>query len=136
MESCSHHPPPDIPTVTVPPPPHRKFAFSSHYFLPSHVSFLISPPLLPLCILTAPSHPHPQHYLKVHAPRTLVCPECQTAAFASEPLLRAHRRLCGASYQCGCGARYTSVRTLRSHAAKHGHTTLLAVRWVRRGHVV
>ena len=70
----------------------------------------------------------PQHYLKVHAPRTLHCPKCQTAAFASEALMRAHWRLCGADYRCGCGAQYSNLRTLRAHAAKHGHSTVLKLR--------
>ncbi|XP_043190755.1 uncharacterized protein LOC122370537 isoform X3 [Amphibalanus amphitrite] len=66
-----------------------------------------------------------QHYLKVHAPRTLLCPKCQTASFASEALMRAHWRLCAAEFKCSCGAQYSNVRSLRSHAAKYGHSTTL-----------
>lgn len=62
-----------------------------------------------------------QHYLKVHAARTLKCIKC-IKLFASQALLAAHERMCGQKFECkDCGWSYDSRESLLTHCRRKGH---------------
>lgn len=68
-----------------------------------------------------------QHYLKLHAQKTHKCGRCNSAAFATAALLRAHEKMCDVQYGCECGAVYAHKATLARHAKLHQHRLLLTV---------
>lgn len=62
-----------------------------------------------------------QHYLKVHAVRSLACPQCPRT-FAAERLLRAHRQQCGQTFSCPqCLWPYQTLEALQTHCRRKGH---------------
>lgn len=62
-----------------------------------------------------------QHFLKVHAEKTLFCPKCP-AGFASKTLLNAHTTHCGNSFRCAtCDWEYGSHEALSTHCRRKKH---------------
>lgn len=62
-----------------------------------------------------------QHFLKVHAEKTLICPKCPDR-FASKTLLNAHSLHCGNSFRCAtCDWKYGSHEALSTHCRRKKH---------------
>lgn len=62
-----------------------------------------------------------QHYMKMHAVRSLACPQC-SRTFAVERLLRAHRQQCGQTFSCTqCSWPYQTLEALQTHCRRKGH---------------
>lgn len=63
-----------------------------------------------------------QHYMKVHAPKTVLCGKC-TKSFASTTLLQQHEKCCGIKFQCAdCDWSYSSRECLLTHCRRKGHS--------------
>lgn len=63
-----------------------------------------------------------QHFLKVHAVKSVKCSKC-TKAFANKTLKVQHERNCGIIFQClDCDWKYTSRECLLTHCRRKGHT--------------
>lgn len=64
-----------------------------------------------------------QHYMKVHAAKTLQCERCDKS-FAAAMFLRQHE--CGMKFQCGdCDSAYSSRECLSTHCRRKGHSPYL-----------
>lgn len=63
-----------------------------------------------------------QHFLKVHAEKSIKCSKC-IKAFANQTLKIQHERTCGQIFQCiDCDWKYTSRECLLTHCRRKGHT--------------
>lgn len=56
-----------------------------------------------------------QHYVKVHAAKTLPCPNCQQK-FSSKIYLEVHKKTCGRTFTCTCSATFPRLESLQTHA--------------------
>lgn len=63
-----------------------------------------------------------QHFMKVHAAKTVPCGKCEKS-FANSPLLQQHKRICGIKFQCiDCDWSYSSRECLLTHCRRKGHS--------------
>lgn len=63
-----------------------------------------------------------QHFLKVHATKTIKCSKCDKM-FACETLKQQHERTCGIQFVCtDCAWSYASRECLLTHCRRKGHT--------------
>lgn len=73
-----------------------------------------------------------QHYMKVHAVKTLLCRKCGKS-FACSALLQHHERSCGLEFQCvDCEWSYSSRECLLTHCRRKGHS----VAHLKRNHTI